>query len=80
MRTYKFCLSCQTWEAVETDQNCEGHIVYYPPFRDEPADVDFCGGPFTFSEPPENLDEYWEAVFGNEPTQDEISEMNENVE
>ena len=68
-----FCLSCYTWEPVVNG----GHIIFLPPFEGEPAELDFCEGPFTYSEPPEEED-FWDAEIV-EPDMDELEHMNNDA-
>lgn len=42
-------------------------------------EVDVCYGPFAMSTPPENFDENWDLDL-NEPSQEELAEMNLNAE
>lgn len=70
MKETMYCLSCSTWEPVVNG----GHAIYLPPFEDEPAEIDWCSGPFTYSEPPETDPNEFLALV--EPSPEELEAMN----
>lgn len=72
MPTQMFCLACMSWEPVTNG----GHMIFLPPFEDEPATIEFCEGPFTFSEPPD--DDFAPVLM--EPDPDELEYINRDAE
>lgn len=74
-----YCLSCEMWEQINVKGG--GHLMFYEPYKGEPAGIDYCYGPFVYSEPPQPLtQEDWDAVYDNEPTWEELMKMNAEVE
>lgn len=67
-----FCLACMSWEPVVNG----GHMIYLPPFEDEPAEIDWCDGPFTYSEPPE--DDFMLMPL-SEPDDEEFERINQDA-
>lgn len=69
-----FCLACMSWEHPVNG----GHAIYLPPFEDEPAEIDWCDGPFVYSEPPEIDPDEFNAL--TEPEYDELVQINQDAE
>lgn len=77
MKDVMYCIMCESWEPVING----GHIIYLPPFEDEPAEIDWCDGPFAWSEPPETA---WEGrndtAWMDEPCPEELEQINQEAE
>lgn len=77
----KYCLKCE--REVNVLVGCDGtefHLIFVPAGYDYPAEVDTCEGVFTMSEPPAFTEEDWAIVFANEPSQEELQEMDKEAE
>lgn len=74
MRDTRYCLQCERPVEVEIGSRVVGHLMWsnYP----DNFELDFCEGPFVYSEPPAPLTEReWQDVFASEPDREELAEM-----
>ena len=76
---FRYCLECGWIVPVMVgNDGVELHTKLVYLSVDIP-EVDVCYGPFALSTPPENFDENWDLNL-NEPSQEELAEMNLQAE
>lgn len=79
----KYCISCgKTVEVTASKYPYYSsiHMKFIPATWNDPAEFDWCEGPFATSEPSDINEQEWDAIFLDEPDNDELEQMDENAE